>query len=150
MKEPKTTKQKLLLFAAALLFLGINCIMQSKFVLPSLTGSISSLTYCTAPPHVCALASPSHLLINFTNSSYHSSFQYTITRSNSPAIKSLIPFLIHHFCSSLFQLQVLKFNFIQICPEIHQPIFLLKPLSIFSFLHPLYYNVCKISNSTTI
>ena len=74
--------------------------------------SISSLTYCTSPPHVCALASPSHLLINFTNSSYHSSFQYTITRSNSPAIKSLIPFLIHHFCSSLFQLQVLKFNFI--------------------------------------
>ena len=109
MKEPKTTKQKLLLFAAPLLFLGINCFMHSKFVLHSLTGSFSyrdwdSLLkyHCPFPPWPTTPHLPmfvplqvlAHLLINFTNSSYRSSFQYTITRSNSPTIKSHIPFLV--------------------------------------------------------
>ena len=54
--------------------------------------------------HVCALAVPSLLpLINFKNSSYCSSFQYTITRSNSPAIKSYSLFIskILHLTSFL-------------------------------------------------
>ena len=66
--------------------------------------------------HVCALAGPSLLpLINFTNSSY-CSFQYTITRSNSTAIKSHIPFLVSiskilHLMSFLRLPQVTLYQF---------------------------------------
>ena len=86
---------------------------------------IFSLTYST--PHVYALPRPSPLpLINFTNSSYLSSFHYTITSSSIPAIKSPIPSLVSiNNSKTLASLCNLQFLFSSSLQFIHGPLFLL-------------------------
>ena len=83
--------------------------------------SISSLTYCTSTPHVCALASPCHLsLINFTNSP-------TVLLSNSP----LFPFYCKYQQNSA--LNVLPQACLKVSDSIYNSIKLLQPVPLLRF-----------------